>query len=187
MGKDFKNILQQIEQVHLKTFVKISVFKSKEGLSHLATTRRGMYWLWTSLTLEELKRLPHNDLKKRHVPIAKRILQREGLSHICKITRNNYRIVYNGVGGYRTTDKGFGLRERILQEITCNDARTGTLNISYGCRDLSKWAVTFFDFDDPQNSSILKQLGTNAPYVDYAEVLEDLCRMEFGTPILCRN
>ena len=187
MNIDYKGLLEEVQKVQLDTIVSVAEFKGNAGTTFLARKRRGLYWLWTSLTNEELQQISYNDKNIRHVPISKLIAQRKELKHICKVTLKDYRIVYNGIGGYRTLSKSFGLRERILQEITCNDARTGTLNISSGCEDLNKWAVSFFDFDDDHNKAILKSLNSDNPYIEYATILENLWRLEYGTPILCRQ
>ncbi|WP_338357506.1 hypothetical protein [Yeosuana marina] len=52
---------------------------------------------------------------------------------------------------------------------------------------LENWAIYYFDFDDEKNKSILKILKTKDPYTDYAKDLENLWRLEFGTPILFRH
>jgi hypothetical protein len=187
MDVDYKKLLSAIQEEQLKTIVSAAAFKSKSGTETLGTKRRGLYWLWTSWTNEQLETVIHDTTKVRHVPIAKLVNSRKGLQCICKQTHNKYRLVYNGIGGYRTATKAFGLRERILQEITCNDGRTGTLNISHSCEDLDDWAVSFFDFDTPANKKILSVLNSKQTYIDHATVLENLWRLEYGTPILCRH
>ena len=52
---------------------------------------------------------------------------------------------------------------------------------------LENWAISYFDFDDEENKEILKVLNTKEPYLDFAKELENLWRLEFGTPILCRH
>lgn len=187
MEIDFKEILEEIQKEQLKTIVSVPEFKGSNGTSILATKRRGLYWLWTTSSNAELEQIIFDESKIRHVPIANLVKQRKYLQNICDITSNGFRIVYNGIGGYRTDKKGFGLRERILQEINCNDPRTGTLNIMANCKDMNKWAVSFFDFDDVKNAEILEELKSNNVYTDYATIFENLWRLEYGTPILSRH
>jgi hypothetical protein len=151
----------------------------------LPRKRRGMYWFWTNLDFDILQEtIPLEDTKE--VPIGKLVKNRRGLSCVSKVSKDDFKIVYNGIGGYRTPSKSFGLRERINQEITCNDYRTGTLNLSR-MFSLENWAVSYFDFDDEENKELLNILNTKESYLDFAKELENLWRLEFGTPILCRQ
>jgi hypothetical protein len=71
-----------------------------------------------------------------------------------------------------------------MQELNCNDRRTGTLNLSNrrGFYE-ENWAISYFDFDNADNAKIVKQLS----YSDDAENLESNWRIEFGIPILTRR
>ncbi|AFG36969.1 hypothetical protein [Spirochaeta africana] len=187
---DFKNVLKAIQEQQVKSFYSLNVFKE-----FLATKRRGMYWIWTKLSWDELEQIQTKELTKE-VPIAELVRMRQKLNNICTIKNGDYRIVYNGIGGYRTESKSFGLRERINQELNCNNERTGTLNIknrnpetvSCDARQWeSQWAVSFFDFDEQGSADILAShgFGTDS-YNQYAHDLELSWRIEFGVPILNR-
>jgi hypothetical protein len=144
-----------------------------------------MYWFWTDLSFELLEETISLENTKE-VPIGKLVKSRKELNCISKVSKDDFIVVYNGIGGYRTETKSFGLRERINQEISCNDYRTGTLNLNR-MFSLENWAISYFDFDDEENKQLLNILNTKEPYLDFAKELENLWRLEFGTPILCRH
>src|SRR5690606_38648229 len=101
-----------------------------------------------------------------HVPIKKLLHNRNGLDHICKMKEGNYRVLYNGMGGYSEWKKEsvYGLRARINQEIISNNTKTGTINIAGLKLDLSDWKVSFFNFDEPNNHHLLKALPDAAQW-----------------------
>lgn len=177
-----KSLLHKIQEQQLKTFTSLNDFRSQKPLP---TKRRGLYWFWTDLSNEELEQTITLENTKE-VPIGKLVKYRKGLSCVADVKKDNFKIVYNGIGGYRTPSKSFGLRERINQEISCNDYRTGTLNLNR-MFSLENWAISYFDFDDEENIEILEVLNSNETYLEFAKELENLWRLEFGTPILCRH
>ena len=182
-----KNLIQRINKIQKK-----QLYTLKEMRAHLKTKQRGLYWIWTNLDFETLKSTRKDKLetiekpKQREVPISKLVNQRAKLTSISTVQKNGFRIVYNGVGGYLTKTKGFGLRERINQEFKCNDHRTGTLNITRGF-DLDNWRVSFFNFDDKENIKQFDFLKEKDNYLKYAKDLETIWRLEYGFPILCRH
>lgn len=177
-----KSLINSIQNQQLRCFYTLKEFKESKPLP---TKHRGLYWLWTNLSFDELEQTIIKENTKE-VPIGKLVKHRRELSCITDISKGDFKIVYNGIGGYLKEPASFGLRERINQEITCNDYRTGTLNLSRRFNP-ENWAVSFFDFDDKDNHLLLSSLNTNQPYKDYAKDLENLWRLEFGTPILCRH
>lgn len=204
---NFKTVLSCIHERQLKTLCTVSYFNDNLPIEKLPTKHRGLYWIWTSLSFEFLKKIKTNHNTKE-VPIAKLVSERQGLKNICDIKKsievNNenriadnieeveFRIVYNGIGGYKRESKSSGLRERILQELNCNSPGTGTLNIlnrSDSEKDWDiKWAVSHFDFDDEDNIKILKSLECEGNLYDkYAKAIESNWRIEYGVPILTRH
>ena len=177
-----KSLLYQIQEKQLKTFIKLDEFRKQKPLP---TKRRGMYWFWTDLSFDKLEETISLE-KTKEVPIGKLVKNRKELSCISDIKIDDFKIVYNGIGGYRTSSKAFGLRERINQEISCNDYRTGTLNLKR-IFSLENWGISYFDFDNDENKEILKVLNSNETYLEFAKELENLWRLEFGTPILCTH
>lgn len=181
---NYKTIVNEIQIKQFNDFYCLADFLNI-GTSALPKNRRGLYWLWTRLDFEQLK-----DVKNNHnseVPISKLIEQRIGLSTICQIEHNGYKVVYNGIGGYKTNPKGFGLRERIMQEYNSKDHRTGSLNLKNRNLNINDWAISFFDFDDEKNKNVFEFLKEEEAYINYASDLEKLWRIEFGHPILCRH
>ncbi|WP_431244228.1 hypothetical protein ACQ9BO_07645 [Flavobacterium sp. P21] len=181
---DYKNVLQQIQEIQLETFCTLDRFLS-EGTVLLPRHRRGLYWLWSRLDYDLLSLARDNH--KSEVPIIKLIAQRSKLSYISTVEHNGFKIIYNGIGGYKSNPPAFGLRERILQELNCMDHRTGTLNILKRFDNQEDWAISFFDFDDNNNKAIFGFLYEEDAYSKYASDIEKLWRLEFGHPILCRN
>lgn len=183
MAVNYKQIVRQIEERQHSTFCTFNEFDIKK----LPRKRRGLYWIWTSLDLDELANST-DDINKgtKKVPLVKLINQRKGLENICGIKKEGFTLVYNGIGGFKSETKKSGLRERLLQEFNATNANTGSLNISERFKDKSNWAVSFFDFDDEENKKLLPFLNDPDAYLNYASDIEKLWRLEFGHPILCR-
>ena len=182
-----KKALKEIHKIQMQNYYTANEFRSNSIIGK----GRGMYWIWTDLTFEELKKTEskHNG----EVPISKLIEHRAELENICKIKNGNFRVIYNGIGGYNGTEKknnnSYNLRSRINQEFNSADFRTGTLNIiNRNNYDANNWGVSFVNFDEIQN--ILVQLpkydNTVSHYEEYANILELSWRIEFGHPILNR-
>lgn len=194
-----KDLLIYINNSQSKSLFSIDELKEK-----LNTKQRGLYWIWTDLSSDTLaKVIQEKDTtytKNRHVPIGQLVTDRAGLSNICEIKNNNYKIVYNGIGGYPTIYKSSSLRQRINQELNCNNKKTGTLNfLNRKFKDdtvikKENIKISYFNFDDENHHEILKlYTKENAVWLNqqfyntYAKKLESLWRLEFGTPILCRQ
>jgi len=123
MTASIKSILTEIHHRQLKTFCKWEDF-DQDGLPR---RHRGLYWIWSVLSFDKLQKIPTRPDTKE-VPISELVSQRRDLN-VNKISLDGFTIVYNGIGGYRKTPANFGLRERIRQEFSCTDRRTGTLKI----------------------------------------------------------
>jgi hypothetical protein len=180
-----KSILEQINEVQLRTLCDLESFKNRNHLNSLPTKHRGLYWLWSNFTLDELENTTAININKE-VPINQLISHRKNLNNICNIKVQDYLIVYNGIGGYNKLPAEFGLRERINQEIIANGTTVGTLNIQQRS-DISRWAVSYFDFDSAENMHIIRELNSLNPYIEYGKNLEMLWRLHYGTPILTRH
>ena len=176
MKANVKTILAEIQNRQLTTFCSLKDFRDKRPLI-LPRNHRGLYWIWSNLTFDNLQKIPTKPDTKE-VPISKLVSQRRDLANINKISHNGFTIVYNGIGGYEKTPASFGLRERILQEITSTNKHTGTLNLSNRRGfNIENWAVSYFVFDD----------SGNLKYPDDAKDLEMNWRVEYGIPILTRH
>jgi hypothetical protein len=182
-----KKVLTEINKIQLQNFCSAYEFRTNSKIGK----GRGMYWIWTDLTFDELKKIEstHN----AEVPISKLVENREELKNICEIKSNSFRIVYNGIGGYKGLElkegQTYNLRSRINQEFFSNDFRTGTLNIENRKNfNISNWCVSFFNFDENKGlfSEYLKSTEITNYYEEYANMLEMNWRIEFGHPILNR-
>lgn len=183
---DFHKIIGAIQETQIKHLYSISDFRTdgdNQGTQILPTKSRGLYWLWYR---GDLATATFDEAKNKEVPIKELVSQRKDFVNICKIIKEGYTIVYNGMGGYKEKYSSYGLRGRINQELNCNDHRTGTLNIMNRGFNKGDWAVSFFDFDDKENREIIKLLASEEPYKEHANTLEILWRLEYGTPVLCR-
>jgi hypothetical protein len=185
-----RDLILEIQRRQLTTFCSISEFRRRAHIALLPTKHRGMYWLWSNLSPTHLGNIVTRPNTKE-VPISSLFNQRKKLSNICKISLNNFTIVYNGIGGYQSEPAKFGLRERINQELNCNDHRTGTLNLLNRLtpnNTINNWAVSYFDFDDIRNRTLLNNLNSERNhYLDNAKTIEMNWRIEFGTPIFTRH
>jgi|GEM_PF-5754662 len=183
---NYVDTINKIHRKQLDKFYKLDEF----NINALKPKQRGLYWIWSSLSNEELSKALHIKGSK-HIDISKMIIQRDGFNHICKIqhpTNPEFRIIYNGIGGYKkTTKNNSGLRERILQEFNATGKNTGTLSIKSTELDLAKFAVTFFNFDENNNTNELPFLNGVDAYLKYSSDMEKLWRLQFGIPILCMH
>lgn len=66
---NYKSILEEIQNRQLKTFCSISSFKDKQHLRQLPTKHRGLYWIWTNLSFEDLQKISTKP-DTREVPIS---------------------------------------------------------------------------------------------------------------------
>lgn len=183
--RNFKEILTQIHQAQIQTFVPLVRFREREFCKILGRKQRGLYWFWTDLSLEELEENTRKP-SRQEVPISFLINQRKQLRNICNVKLEGFQVVYNGIGGYLKEPASFGLRERINQEVIGNGPTVGTLNILQNS-DITRWAVSYFNFDSIENQNIVQQLESTNPYQEFGKDLEMLWRLQYGTPILCRH
>ncbi|WP_338357507.1 hypothetical protein [Yeosuana marina] len=92
-----KTLINQIQTEQLKHFYTIKEFNKNKSL---ATKRRGLYWLWTNLDFSELKKATPIE-GSNEIPINRLVEHRDGLNYITNINKFGFRIVYNGIGGYK--------------------------------------------------------------------------------------
>lgn len=185
---NIKKVLDEINKIQQQKICTVNEFRNNPKLGK----GRGIYWIWTNLTFDELRTTKQNPDAKE-VPIEKLINEREELKFICNMKIKDFRVVYNGIGGYKgktVTEKySYDLRGRINQEFYSKDLRTGTLNIG-NRSNIDNWAVSYFDFD--KNEEIIKMLlpepkeKNKSYYEEYANMLEMNWRIEYGHPILNR-
>jgi len=183
-----QELIQEIHARQLNTFMPLKEFHTRKSIKILQTNSSGLYWIWTSISENELKNVDSN---KQEVPIRELVEQRSGLKHISKEEKLGFKVVYNGIGGTGKS-KSWSLRSRLNQEIIANGETVGTLNIKQRySNNLDNWAISFFDFNNPKNSDISKifqsKLTDSIKKPLFIKDLETIWRLEYGTPILCRH
>ena len=52
--KNVKEVLELINNVQIQSFYSLESFIEKKSTAILATKQRGLYWLWTNYTYEDL-------------------------------------------------------------------------------------------------------------------------------------
>jgi len=137
----------------------------------------GLYWIYTSYSLNELKSCtPSNDTGA--IQINELAKLHDGLEYVCKISDQNYRVVYNGIAG-----NSCGIRQRIRQHFNGGQG-TGCLSISKSSlNDLSKWRVSYVTID----SELPEDIQVPASYNEHAKNIERMWRLRYGWPLLCRS
>ena len=188
---DFKDVIEKIHEAQKSTIMPLAEFRNKNSTAKLPSKSRGLYWLWCKTDFESVS---FDAIKKgsAHVPLDILINTRTGLNHVCKEEHQGFTMVYNGMGGYKTWGKKstYGLRARINQECLSNNTKTGTLNLEARGFNREDWMVSFFNFEDKKNDSILRlldpKLYKDEIYKDFTNTLEVLWRLHYGVPIFCR-
>jgi len=136
----------------------------------------GLYWLYTSYSDAELRSAVPSQ-KRNSVPINTLAAYRENLGMICNRKVDDFRVVYNGIGGIGPKGHG-GLRERILQEFRGGEG-TGSLAIcDTSLHDLSRWRFSYVLWSEIEHKETIQ-------YLSLAERLETMWRLHYGWPILC--
>jgi hypothetical protein len=175
-----------VELIHRHQANNVITFDVQNGRTvltgNLPRGASGLYWFWTSYSIEELANCTRPHQLTGEVNISQLAIERNVLEYICQVTSNEFRVVYNGKGG--STTNGYGLRERILQEIRGQEG-TGSLSIlNSSVNDHARWQITYLDFE---NEAFLNELGEDISYQNEGETFEMLWRLHFGWPILCRR
>jgi hypothetical protein len=136
----------------------------------------GLYWLYTNYSNAEIRSAVPSQ-KRNSVPINMIAAHRENLGMICSRKVEDFRVVYNGIGGVGLKGHG-GLRERILQEFRGGEG-TGSLAIcDTSLSDLTRWRYSYVLWDEIEHKEAIQ-------YLSFAEGLETMWRLHFGWPILC--
>lgn len=133
----------------------------------------GLYWIYTDYLLEDVK---NSNPSKHEKAIKINFLAKlhEDLPNICKIENEKFQLVYNGIAGPRT-EKGKGVRERLLQHFGNGSANTGCIAIgSTNLNKLKKWKFSYAEL-------------TKNEYEKYSKDLERIWRLKYGWPLLCRR
>ncbi len=178
-----KRILEIIQRHHVNNVLTFEDVLGKTAMtSSLDRGRSGLYWFWTSYSELEMSNCVRPINLTGEINVSTIVSQRKDLGSICQIEQDEFRIVYNGIGG--STGTNYGLRERILQEIRGQEG-TGSISIlNSSLNDCTRWRVTFLDFED---ELFLRDVGEEISYTEEGELFEMLWRLHYGWPILCRR
>lgn len=172
-------LLHQIETVRQSRLLSIS--RKPNGYIQIEdappTKSDGLYWLFTSYSLDELKNcINSND--NGAIDITSLATLHENLPHISTITDKGFMLVYNGIGG-----NSCGLRGRIHQHFNGGNG-TGCLSIlKSSLKDLNRWRVSYVTLQVRNG----EQPDVQANYADHAKNLERIWRLQYGWPLLCKK
>lgn len=172
-------VLQQIEDCRASRLLAIVRSASGDLAIDVAPPVKtaGMYWIFTSYTIEELKYC-NVSADPGAIPINRMAKLHEGLPHVSLIEIDGFKLVYNGIAG--TT---LGLRGRIHQHFN-GGVGTGCLSIHRASVNaLDRWRVSYVAFGQLSSTEHDVQVDFSADAKD----LERTWRLTHGWPLLCRT
>lgn len=150
--------------------------------AELPRQQNGLYWFWTSFDQNDLINCIRPTNIRGEINISRLARERNFMSKLCDQRRENFSVVYNGRGGGNSV--GYGLRERILQEIK-GQAGTGSVSIINSSLNVpARWRISFVNFNDPR---FREETDHQINYTEHSETLEMLWRLHYGWPVLCRR
>lgn len=178
--------LEQVEEIRSSRFFSVSRKNNKKAHfqidnSQLSTKSVGLYWIYTSYSINDLKECKFNfeedKFNKSAVKIAELAKMHEGLSFIHKEKRDGFILVYNGIA-----DMGTELKKRIHKHFNggkgdgCLSIRQSSVN------DLTRWRVSYVTLQDNDEDADI-----SCKYDDHAENIERMWRLQYGWPLLCKK
>ncbi|WP_045414688.1 hypothetical protein, partial [Vibrio owensii] len=138
----FDSLVDEINDIQRNRLSEVLLENGKLRYQNGPDTRQnGLYWIYTNYSVEEiLDSEPCS--KKGSINFADIATENMGLTQLCGMEVDGFRLVYSGIGGIGK--KGFGgLRERILEEYR-GGSGTGSLAIrDSSLSDLSRWRVSY--------------------------------------------
>jgi hypothetical protein len=186
----YRTVIEEIERIQrsrrLSISTKLNNNNGKTKIENYPTVHCwGLYFLYTSYSLTDLQQSSVASTTKA-VPISDLANKYSDLNSVLKHENDNFCLVYNGIGG-GVTDK-YGLRSRILKEISCTSDATGSLCIRQSSlHDLSKWRYSYVTLK--QNVADTTETDIDLPwnYEEHSQKLEKLWRLHYGFPLLCQE
>ncbi|MFC3461514.1 hypothetical protein [Massilia haematophila] len=180
----YLDILNEIDNLRTTRFLPISTnAKGYPVINEPLNACAGLYFLYTSYSIDELCTIA--ELPGASVPIARLTQAHHLLPNVCQIEQDGFRLVYNGIGGY--AGGSYGLRRRILQEISAPDIRTGSLRIMQSAvNDLARWRFSYVTLHSEMQKSAA-DFGPEWGFAEHAKSLERCWRLAHGWPLLCRT
>jgi hypothetical protein len=178
-----KNLITRIESLRAVTFQRIGR-NSRGQLEYLGddrnvspppTNESGFYWLHTDYSTAELI-ASQKGFKQKAIDLPLLASLHDGLSNVCSINHEGFRLVYNGIA-----EKLF-LRPRISQHFNGGDG-TGSLHIlGSTLNNLERWRVSYV-----ATSALSPHRDVDShTYIGlHAKHYERMWRLEHGWPIFC--
>lgn len=178
-----KNLTARIESLRTVTFQRIGrnsrgnlEYQGNErGVLPPPTNESGFYWLYTDYSTEELI-ASQKGYKQKAIDLPLLAGLHDGLSNVCSIKHEGFRLVYNGIA-----EKLF-LRSRISQHFNGGNG-TGSLHISDSTlNNLERWRVSYVA---TSALSSHRDAGSQTYIGLHAKHYERMWRLEHGWPIFC--
>lgn len=178
----YVDLIRDIERTKEERFSEPRI--TARGLSLEAPRKAaGLYFIYTSYSLDELAGAVAVN-NGGAVPISRLVAAHRRMPGICQITRDGFRLVYNGIGGFNGSD--YGLRKRIGQQFTTKDPRTGALCIRESTvSDLSRWRISYVTLHCQHSGAA--DFGPEWTFSEHALDIERCWRLQCGWPLLCRH
>ncbi|MEO2266419.1 hypothetical protein V1358_03615 [Pseudoalteromonas sp. YIC-656] len=183
----YQKIIEEIETIQRSRITPIQVARNGNTLIEGPAKRcAGLYFFYTSYSLSELKNCGAPPTASA-VPISSLAKNIGALAGIKQQEDDGFRLVYNGVGGF--SGSSYDLRSRILQEISSNDPRTGSLCIRQTpLNDLDKWRFSYVILPTSNfESEVDPDVGEQWDFQTEALNLEMYWRLHLGWPLLSRK
>lgn len=113
----YVDLLRNVEEIKKERFSEPRI--TARGLFLDAPRKAaGLYFIYTSYSIDELAGAVAAN-NGGAVPISRLVAAHRRMPAICQITRDGFRLVYNGIAGFNGGD--YGLRTRIGQHFTSKD------------------------------------------------------------------
>lgn len=183
----YLELVEQIEQIQRGRIQTIGTAPNNgSALVELpAGGRSGFYFFYTSYTLAELQ-AGRKAPTSAAVPIDDLARKFGRLGRTFSPADDGFTLVYNGIGGHH--GGSYNLRRRILQEISCQAERTGSLCIRQTTwNDLSRWRYSYVTMTGSTDDGAEVDLPIPWNFGSHAKDIETAWRLHYGWPLLCRR
>ncbi|HJW55331.1 MAG TPA: hypothetical protein VJ577_08675 [Burkholderiaceae bacterium] len=183
----YRDIVERIEKIQRSRINEIHI-RSDNGDTKIDGPSKkcsGMYFFYTSYTMEELRN-GSRAATNSAVPIDDLARKYGSLDKIHRPDSDGFHLVYNGIGGYK--GKGYDLRSRILQEISCTHDKTGSLCIrqTKDLNDVSRWRFSYVSMANSKEDMSAADIVLPWNFAEHGTDIEKAWRFHYGWPLLCR-
>lgn len=166
--------IEAVRQQRLLTIGRDEHLKQLRLESPPPTNVRGFYWFYTNYTLDELEAAIASEAGNA-IDLPWMTALHRDLAHVCTITQDGFRLVYNGIAG-----ESLGIRKRLGQHINGGEG-TGALHIrKSSLSDLTRWRYSYATIDakGPIKADVPMSFAD-------AKSVERIWRLEHGWPLFC--